>query len=116
MISARQRLVGVAREFFEREIPGLFSWDRVAFDAAEPLERDRHGRRNPLGRDREFVRMRFGDYVLEVYSSEDNPPLGRVVLQYDGVARVSGPIDAAVWVQCGNFIKENGHGGRRRTG
>lgn len=114
MISARQRLVGVAREFFEREIPGSFAWDHVAFDQAEPLERDQYGRRNPLGKHREMVRMRFGDYVLEVHSSEDKPPLGFVRLLHNGEQAITGHIDAATWAKCGSFIKENGHGRERR--
>lgn len=107
MISARQRLVGAAREFFEREIPGLFSWDRVAFRQAEPADPGKYGRRNPLGQHKEVVAMMFGDYVLEVQSSEHAPPLGLVTLEYDGVVGVRGPIDDTVWKQCASFIREN---------
>ena len=111
MIPARRRLVGAAREFFDREVGSLFDWDRVAFDAAEPMPPLENGRKSPLGKYRERVVMRFGDFVLDVCSSEVTPPLGKIKLFSRERLALEGPLESTVWKQAGHFIKEQCDGG-----
>lgn len=111
MITARKRLMTAAREFFERELCGAFRWDEVAHHMPEHAEKGPRGKRNPLGKYRERIAMSFGDFQLEVASSEDAPPLGQIRLLERDELRVEGPIDTVTWAQAGRAIKEQ-HRGR----
>lgn len=107
MIAARKRLMTAAREFFERDLCGVVSWDQVAHHMPEQAARDERGRRNPLGKHRECIAMTFrDDFELRVASSEEAPPLGQIRLFERGELRAEGPIDAAVWADVGRAIKE----------
>ena len=106
-IKVRKRLLGMTREFFERELPGLVSWQTVQKHIAEELPRDEDGRRNPLGKHREQVVMSFLDFRLTVSSPVDDPPLGWIeVLHLPSKAKSEGPLDHAIWQNAGKFIKE----------
>lgn len=106
MISARRHLLGFARELFERELCGLYLWDDVRHHEPERAELLAHGRRNPLGKYRECVVMSFGDFRLEVASSEEAPPLGRVRLYDNSDLRAEGPLDTMTWARIGRAIKD----------
>ena len=106
MISARRHLLGYARQLFEKELCGLYSWDDVRHHEPEKAETVQHGRRNPLGKYRECVVMSFGDFRLEVASSEECPPLGRVRLYEDDNLRAEGSLDTVTWTKIGCAVKE----------
>lgn len=118
MISARQRLIGQARDALAIEAPGL-SWDRVVGgedgtgldkpELAPDVPRERGGglRSNPLGKYKERVVLRFDGHVLEIESTEQAPPLGRITLSRRGEMVVDGPIDAAVWAKVGREINRS---------
>jgi len=106
VISARRHLLGFARELFEKELCGLYSWDDMRHHEPERSEPAEHGRRNPLGKYRECVVMSFGKFRLEVYSSEAAPPLGWIRLNDDRDLRAEGPLDILTWAAIGRVVKE----------
>lgn len=116
-ISARGRLMGQARTFFESELRGLFNWDAVGHQQAEPSEPlppsrgHPRGCRNPLGKYSEIVAVTFGDFELELQSPEEAPPLGLVTLTHRNAVAHEGPLDQSTWARMGSFIRENCHGG-----
>lgn len=107
MKSARYSLSRHLPEFFDTELRGLYRFDQITVlppeDAPRP-EGMSHLRRPPFGKYRELVAARFGPYDLSVYSPNERPPLGEVVLTYaDG--EISGPLDQATWQRLGAFIR-----------
>jgi hypothetical protein len=106
MISARRHLLGFARALFEKELCGLYSWDDVRHHEPEKAAPADHGRRNPLGKYRECCMMSFGNFRLEVASSEECPPLGRARLYDDGNLRAEGQLDTMTWAKIGRAIKD----------
>lgn len=110
MISARRALVGHLRTFFETQVAGLYGWNDVVMHPAEDADLDARGRRNPLGKHKEVVTVRFGEYELMLESPEHHPPLGRASLEHDGRVECDGPLDMATWVMIGNLIKGKHNG------
>lgn len=111
MIVARRVLLGHAREFVETHLRDVVSWDQVRHDNPEPLPKDERGRRSLLGKFRERVVLRFGSFMLDVKSPNDEPPLGWVSLYRGDDLEAEGPLDAAIWANIGSKIRERcGHG------
>lgn len=105
--SARNSLSRHLPIFFDTELRGLYRYDdaqKLPPESAPHPEGMSALRRPPYGKYRELVEIRFGPYDLSVFSSNERPPLGEVVLIYaDG--EISGPIDQATWQRLGAFIR-----------
>lgn len=111
MISARRCLFGAVREFIDREIPGIITWDKLTIHDAEPMPPLENGRKNPLGKFREKVAVSFNGFTIEACSPEEKPALGSVNLYVDGNFFAGGPLDTKTWAWIGSIIKERSHGG-----
>jgi len=107
MKSARYALSRHLPVFFETELRGVYRFDEITVLPPEDAPRPEGMsplRRPPYGKYRELVSARFGSYDLEVYSPNERPPLGEVVLKYpDG--EISGPLDQVTWQRLGTFIR-----------
>lgn len=118
MINARVCLFGTLRSFVEQNLCGLVTWKDMTIDPALPTEKVAHGRRNPFGKFKEIVTVRFGDYTLTARSPDADPPLGWLKLEYDHGCE-QGPLDQSVLDMMGKFIRSRGmkvrDHGRRRT-
>lgn len=107
MINGRLILYRHLQDFFEREIFEQYRWHQVRHCDPELAAVPAGRRRNPLGRDRETARVLFDDYELEIASSEETPPLGRVTLMIAGREKIEGPIDPATWAKMGAYIRQH---------
>lgn len=106
MISARQALCSFARQFFETEIPGIYSWRDVEVGNPEPSDPEPTGRKNRLGKFKERVVLSFDEFRMELESTECKPPLGRVQLFVNDTLSAEGSLDASTMVKVGDVIKE----------
>lgn len=92
--------------FFETELCGLYRWDQVAHYVPEHSEPEPGKRKNIYGKYKEIVVVRFGDYDLSVFSPNQDPPLGWIMLNHHhGDTLIEGPLDAVTWSKVGEFIK-----------
>ena len=98
-VSARRALIGFARDIFDRRLRGLCDWNAVTFDVAEqaPIPEGRH--RNPLGKYRENVVMRFDGFRLELNSPEECPPLGLVEFWIENRILAEGALDQIMGIK-----------------
>lgn len=97
-MDARSILYRHLHEFFDRYLAGKFQWSEIEHMAAELAVIPEGKTRNPLGKFKEVVHVRFGIFDLEIASPEETPPLGRVTLQSpDG--KIEGPPDSELWKQ-----------------
>lgn len=110
MINARRCLFGSVREFIDRELCGVVSWDHVIASDPEPAPPLANGRRNPIGKYREKVAVNFDRFRIEVCSPEEEPPLGRVDLFMDDQQQAGGPLDVQVWARLGKIVREMKNG------
>lgn len=63
--------------------------------------------RFPFGKTREIVSVKFGLYDLAVYSSNEAPPLGKIVATGpDGRIEVQS-LDPLAWREVAEFIMQN---------
>jgi len=118
MIHPHSALLRHAQDFFRSDLLGLYSWDRVQITspelappiAAEASLRDRRAARDRReGRYLGQARLIFGNWEILIYSPNERPPLGEVVLrpnEIGGAVLVSGPIDAATWAEIGQKIRK----------
>lgn len=105
MIRARAALFGNIRTFFETELPGFFRWDQIKFQPAELADPIPGKHRAVEGKYKAKAVMMFGDYHLEVYSSQEHPPLGLVILRGVGSEPIKGTIDETTWRRVGSAIR-----------
>lgn len=99
--------MSAARGFFEREIPGIYSWDDVEKRPAEPSDPDPEtGKVNPREKFKERVVLVFDEFRLEVDTCQQVPPLGSVKLFTDNELRADGPLDVSTWAKIGSAIRE----------
>ena len=105
-ISARPRLLGQARAFFETELVGIYGWDSIALDEAQEVDRLEGGAVDrTAGKFKELVTIRFGDYALTVASPAEKPPIGWISLSREKSHVCSGTLDQQTWIHIGNSIK-----------
>lgn len=110
LVNARRALIAQAREAIDLHAFGAVRWDEIRQDNPEPLMMP-DGRPDPV-RKRERVILRFGEFVIDIASSEEAPPLGRVKLYKGEAVCVDGVLDAKVWARVGSTIRESGNGRR----
>lgn len=118
MIRSDAALLRHAQDFFLSDLVGLYVWDRAII--APPEKRpliapnvDRKTRRREMedraggGKYLEQVRVCFKPWELLIYSAQEKPPLGEVMLRdFDsGWVLVEGPLDAATWKKIGTHIR-----------
>jgi hypothetical protein len=100
MIRAHSALMRMAREFFARELAGLYSFD-VNVKLRDPeMVPDKERREERQGKYRECVWLSFSPWEIGIFSSQEKPPLGQLVLRragIDGETVVNGPLDPLVW-------------------
>ena len=112
MIHPRMALTRVTQEFFHTHLIGIYKWDQVEHAPPDRITKSdidlalREGRERPDGKFREMLRMQFGDYDLMVESSNEAPPLGRIVLTGRDDT-VEGPIDPSTWARIAAHIKQS---------
>lgn len=125
MIRSQDALLRHAKEFFLRDMVGLYHWDQVqvaAPEISEPIPSNApHKERKRLmelregrGRYLEQARLIFplpvgtADWEILIYSSLERPPLGEVMLRdfQRQAVLVDGPLDPSTWLLIGNRIKE----------
>jgi hypothetical protein len=122
MIRSDSALLRHAQDFFLSDLVGLYSWGDVKIappEMRDPIapnvdyreRRKQMDARSGLGRNIEQARICFKPWELLIYSSSERPPLGEVTLRNfdDGIALVSGPIDATTWNRIGELIRANLH-------
>ena len=119
MIRPHESLLRHAQDFFRSDLLGLYSWDQVrianpevapaiASEASVRTRRDAQYQRE--GRYLGQARLIFGPWEILIYSPNEKPPLGEVILRPNEIGRsilVSGPIDAATWEQIGKVIRSS---------
>lgn len=118
MIHPHSALLRHAQDFFRSDLLGLYSWDQVRIANPElaapiPAEASLHDRRAAQdkreGRYIGQARLIFGTWEILIYSPNERPPLGEVILrpnEIGGPALVSGPIDSATWAEIGQKIRK----------
>lgn len=108
MIRAHSALMRMAREFFARELVGLYSFDtNVRLRDAEMVP-DKERREERQGKYRECVWLSFSPWEIGIFSSQEKPPLGQLTLRRDGIdgeVLVDGPLDPAIWDKVASVIR-----------
>jgi len=106
-----------AQDFFRSDLLGLYSWDQVRIanpEVAPPIASDaslRDRREQQYKREGKYLgqaRLIFGNWEILIYSPNERPPLGEVILrpnEIGGPVLVSGPIDSETWVAIGKRIR-----------
>ena len=117
MIRPHESLLRHAQDFFRSDLLGIYSWDQVRIAAPEkpptiaaeaPLKARRDEQYRREGRYVGVARLIFGPWEILIYSPNEKPPLGEVLLrpnEIGGETLVSGPIDAATWAAIGKRIR-----------
>lgn len=118
MIHPHAALLRHAQDFFRSDLLGLYSWDQVRIanpELAPPIAPDaplRDRREAQFRREGKYLgqaRLIFGIWEILIYSPNDRPPLGEVVLrpnEIGGSVLVSGPLDSATWAEIGQKIRK----------
>jgi hypothetical protein len=115
MIRPRLALTRQAQEMFRSHLVGIYQWDEVKFVPREkrdipPMSSMTRQERAALRADRpegkylQEVSFEFGIWAIHIQSPAEHPPLGWVTL--DGVDKVEGPLDPAIWDKIGLHIKQ----------
>jgi hypothetical protein len=114
-LNIRTVLVRHLQEFFETRMGGQFRWSTAGEPDDLPPEgtiRLRPGEMNekiPGKRQTEkgVAIVDFGGYSLMLYSPEENPPIGKVVLWHERFGTLEGPPDVLTWDRIAEAIKSS---------
>lgn len=104
MTNARFQLMRLLQTLFETKLRGIFRWDGVDFYVAEEVDKVPGKSRQPFGKFKEIVSIRFGAYDLTVESSNHRPPLGRMVLTGPGGTVEENSLDTVALDRIGEHI------------
>lgn len=120
MIRSQTALLRHAQDFFNSDLVGLYSWDRVQIAQPERMppippnaefreRRKQMQEREGRGKYLEQVRLLFKPWEILIYSSMERPPLGEVVLRDFDTTEilVSGALDPATWAEIGKWIRSH---------
>ena len=117
MIHQHSALLRHAQDFFRSDLLGFYSWDQVRIanpELAPPIAADaslqdrRAAQEKREGKYLGQARLIFGNWEILIYSPNERPPLGEVILrpnEIGGPVLVSGPIDSATWAEIGKRIR-----------
>jgi hypothetical protein len=105
-VNGRASLFRNLQVFFETELCGLYKWGEVAHYVPQKAEAEEGKRKSAYGKYKEIVAIRFGAYDLTVFSPQEDPPLGWIMLNLaTGPILVEGPLDSVTWAQIGGCIR-----------
>lgn len=116
-LNIRTVLVRNLREFFETHLKGDFKW-QTGGDPEDPSTappgtirlRDAVLQDKVPGR-RQYEKgvaiVDFDGYSLMLHSSEEAPPIGKVVLYHEKFGQLEGPPDVVTWDRIANAIKSS---------
>lgn len=116
-LNIRTVLVRNLREFFEQHLSGEFRW-QTGGDPKDPSTappgtirlRDAELQEKIPGRrqlEKGVAIVDFDGYALMLHSSEEVPPIGRVVLYHEKFGSLEGPPDVVTWTRIAEAIKSS---------
>jgi hypothetical protein len=108
MIRSHSALMRMAQDFFARELAGRYAFDNNVKLRDPELVPDKQRREERQGRYRECVWLSFGPWEIGIFSSQEKPPLGELILRGNEIGAadvVSGPLDPATWSKIASEIK-----------
>jgi hypothetical protein len=106
---ARTLLFKQLQQFFEQHLSGRWRISDVVFDQPEMAPKERGQRQ----RHREIVCGMFGGYTISIFSTVEEPPLGRIIAADRFGNTASGPIDETTWRRIAALIKQPAQGTER---
>lgn len=98
---ARTLLFKQLQQFFEQFLAPRWRISDVVFSLPEPAPKERGQRQ----RDREVVTGNFGEFSIEIFSTVEEPPLGRIVCTDIRGNSIEGPIDEVTWRKIAGLIR-----------
>ena len=93
LMHARTLLFRQLQQFFEQHLMPRWRISDVVFSDPVMAPKVRGIRQRP----REIVIGNFGDYTIEIRSTVEEPPLGKIILSDIHGNTAEGPIDEVTW-------------------
>jgi hypothetical protein len=100
---ARTLLFKQLQQFFEMYLAPRWRIQDVIFSEPEMAPKERGIRQ----RSREIVMGHFGPFTLSIYSTVEEPPLGKITLTVLDGSFVQGAIDERTWREIAALIKSH---------
>lgn len=100
-LRVRPALFRQIQQFIETHLAARMRISDVIFAPPELAPKE-HGRRQLH---HEIVSGHFGEYTLTMYSTEEEPPLGKIVCTDLRGNKVTGPIDEVTWQKIAAMIQ-----------
>ena len=107
-MNARSLLFRQLQQFFEMYLAQRWRISDVVFSQPEMPEKIPGVRQRPC----EIVRGSFGDFTLSIYSTVEEPPLGKIVCADLFGETVEGVIDEATWGAIASMINSRERGAK----
>jgi hypothetical protein len=102
-MNARTLMFKQLQQFFEVHLAPRWRISDVSFVDPELAPKERGIRQ----RHREIVTGHFGDFMLSIYSTVEEPPLGKILCSHVRGETITGMIDDSTWGSIAAMIKRH---------